>query len=284
MKLSRRNLLKIGAGTAALWTLGGPLLGAAPKKGKRRIPIGVQLYSVRKDCEKDLPAVLEVIAAMGYDGVEFAGYYGREAPELRKLLDDNGLKCCGTHTALATLADDALEETVALNKTLGNKYLIVPSLPKAKRDSVEAARQTARFFNEVAEKVKPQGMLVGYHAHGGDFEKLDGETTAWDVLFSNTGPGVVMQLDIGNCIGGGGDPIAVLKKFPGRSATIHLKEHGGEPGAVVGEGDVNWKKVFRICENSGDTEWYIVEQEGYGALSPLEAIDRCLKNLRKMGK
>ena len=90
---------------------------------------------------------------------------------------------------------------------------------------------TAKLFTELAAKVKPQGMRVGYHAHGGDFKKFDGET-AWDIFFSNAGPDVVMQMDIGNCLGGGGDPYAMLKKFPGRSATIHLKEHGGKPGAV----------------------------------------------------
>ena len=89
--------------------------------------------------------------------------------------------------------------------------------------------KTAKLFTEMAAKVKPQGMRVGYHAHGGDFKKFDGET-AWDILFGNAGPDVVMQMDIGNCLGGGGDPYAMLKKFPGRSATIHLKEHGGKPG------------------------------------------------------
>ncbi|MHC4180411.1 MAG: sugar phosphate isomerase/epimerase family protein, partial [Planctomycetota bacterium] len=93
----------------------------------------------------------------------------------------------------------------------------------------------------------------------------------------------VMQLDIGNCISGGGDPIAVLKKFPGRSATIHLKEHGGKPEAVVGEGDVDWEKVFRLCETTGGTRWYIVEHER-GAGSPMDNVRRCIQNLRKMGK
>ena len=142
---------------------------------------------------------------------------------------------------------------------------------------------TAKLFNELAAKLKEDGMRTGYHAHGGDFRKIDGKT-AWEIFFSNTNPEVIMQLDIGNCLQGGGNPYAILKKFPGRSATVHLKEHGGPPEAVVGEGDVDWKKVFKICEKSGGTEWYIVEQEGYGALTPLEAVARCIKNLRKMGK
>jgi sugar phosphate isomerase/epimerase len=125
-------------------------------------------------------------------------------------------------------------------------------------------------------------MHVGYHAHGGDFKKFDGETV-WDILFSNAGPDVVMQLDIGNSMDGGGDPIAILKKFPGRSLTIHLKEHGGPKGAAIGDGDVDWKEIFRLCETTGKTEWYIVEQESYAG-GPLDSVRACIKNLRKMGK
>lgn len=282
MSYSRREMLKLGAGAAAVWATGAGPLAAEVKSSKKKIPIGLQLYSVRQACQKDLPGVLRAVAKMGYQGVEFAGYYGRKAKELRKLLDANGLKCCGTHTGLNTLTGDALKGTVEFNQILGNKFLIAPGLPGGRLASVRAVKETAKLFSELAEKVKPQKMRVGYHAHGGDFRRFDGET-AWDILFSNASSDVVMQLDIGNCIGGGGDPIAILKKFPKRSATIHLKEHGGKPEAVVGEGDVKWDEVFRLCETTGGTEWYIVEHER-GAGSPLDNVRRCIENLRKMGK
>ena len=282
MNYSRREMLKLGAGAAAVWTTGAGPLAAEVKSSSKKIPIGLQLYSVRQACQKDLPGVLRAVAKMGYQGVEFAGYYGRKAKELRKLLDANGLKCCGTHTGLDTLTGDALKGTVEFNKILSNKFLIVPGLPGGRLASVRAVKETAKLFSELAERVKPQKMRVGYHAHGGDFRRLDGET-AWDILFSNASSDVVMQLDIGNCIGGGGDPIAILKKFPKRSATIHLKEHGGKPEAVVGEGDVKWDEVFRLCETTGGTEWYIVEHERRAG-SPMENVRRCIENLRKMGK
>ena len=95
-----------------------------------QIPIGLQLYSVREDCQKDLPGVLKEVARMGYAGVEFAGYYGYSATDLRKMLDDLGLKCCGTHTGLPTLLGEELPKTIEFNQTLGNKFLIVPGLPK----------------------------------------------------------------------------------------------------------------------------------------------------------
>jgi len=92
-----------------------------------------------------------------------------------------------------------------------------------------------------------------------------------------------MQLDTGNCLGGGGDPVATLKKFPGRSLTIHLKEHGGPAGAPVGDGKVPWKEIFELCETTGGTQWYIVEQESFQT-SSMESVQKCLENLRKMGK
>ncbi len=125
-------------------------------------------------------------------------------------------------------------------------------------------------------------MRVGYHAHGHDFKKLNGQS-AWNILFENTNKDVVMQMDLGNCLEAGDDPIAILKKFPGRAATIHLKEFGGPDTAVLGEGDVDWKQVFQICETTGGTEWYIVEHER-GAGDPLDNVKRCLQNLKKMGK
>ena len=282
MNFSRRKMLKFSATAAAVWATGLDPLRAAVKSAKKKIPIGLQLYSVRRDCQKDLPPVLEAVAKMGYQGVEFAGYYGRDAKQLRKLLDDNGLKCCGTHTRLDTLADDAFMKTAEFNKTLGNKFLIVPSLPRGNTSSVQALKDTAKLFGELAAKAKPLEMRVGYHAHGGDFRDIEGQTP-WDILFGDAGKDVVMQLDTGNCLGGGGDPVAVLKKFPGQTATIHLKEHGGPRNAVLGDGDVKWNEIFELCETIGGTEWYIVEQERYNG-SPLDTVKVCIDNLQKMGK
>ena len=280
MSISRRNFLSLGAGATAAWLAGAGPLAAAAKPRDKKIPIGLQLYSVRHACKKDLPSVVEAVAEMGYQGVEFAGYYDRTAADLRKLLDQNGLKCCGTHIRLDALTGDALKGTVEFNQTLGNRFLIVSWMPPSYSDSVQSIKDTAKVYNELAEKVKEPGMRVGYHAHGGDFKKVEGEH-AWNIFFESTSPEVVMQLDIGNAIEGGGDPIAILKRFPGRSATIHLKEFGGPPEAVVGEGDVDWPLVFKICQTTGGTEWYIVEHER-GAGDPLDNVKRCLQNVRKM--
>lgn len=248
-----------------------------------RIPIGVQLYSVRADCARDLPGTLEQVAKMGYEGVEFAGYHGYSAQELRRMLDDLGLKCCGTHIPLETLMGDALKETVEFNLTLGNPYLIVPGLREERRNSKAAWLETARLFNEIAEQVKPYGLRVGYHNHHIEFQPMEGELP-WDIFFSNTSPEVIMQFDVGNAMHGGAQAAPFLRKYPGRAVTIHVKEYSAtNDKALIGEGDVNWEEIFELCETIGGTEWYIVEQESY-AYPPLECIARCLENLRRMGK
>jgi len=286
MNLTRRNLLKMGAGAAAAVAAGTLPVEAFAMAKKKKIPIGLQLYSVRRQCAEDLPGVLKAVAEMGYEGVEFAGYYDRSADDMKKLLDDSGLKCCGAHlrTRINSLAEgdyDAFDKEVEYNQVLGNPYLLFPGMPENMRNSVEACKKTGEILTKAAERIKKAGAYVGYHAHGGDFKKV-GDSTQWDLLFENSSDRVIMQMDIGNCIGGGGDPYATLGRFPGRSLTVHLKEHGGDATAAVGDGEVDWERVFKICESVGGTKWYVVEHER--GPNPLDSVAACLKNLRKMGK
>ena len=258
-------------------------LAGALQAARKKIPIAVQLYSVRTLCAQDLPGTVAGVAKLGYQGVEFAGYYKRSAQELRKMLDDNGLKCCGTHTGIDTLLGDNLAKTIEFNKTLGNIHLIVPGLPEKYRNSANAWRETAKVFNEISEKAKPQGMRVGYHNHSIEFKALDGQIP-WDVFCGNTSNDVVMQLDIGHIVHGGGDPVKVLKQYRGRAKTVHVKEYSStKKDAIVGEGEVKWKEVLPLCEKIGGTEWYIIEEES-GAYSGLEGIDKSLKNLHALGR
>ncbi len=244
------------------------------------IPVALQLYSVRDDCAKDFPRTLKAVAKMGYDGVEFAGYHGMSAKDLKKQLDDLGLKAAGTHTGIDTLLGDAFEKTVEFNKTIGNRFLIVPGLPADYTKSIDAWKKTADLFNEIADKLTPLGMQTGYHNHHTEFTELDGEIP-WEVFFSRTKPEVVMQLDLGNAMHGGAKPLRYLDKFPGRATTIHLKEYSPtNDKAIIGEGEVDWARTFSLCNAQG-TQWYIIEQESY-AYPPLECVDRCLANLRTL--
>lgn len=244
------------------------------------IPIALQLYSVREACADDLPGTLEAIAEMGYDGVEFAGYYEYSAEELRDILDDLGLAVAGTHTPLDTLLGDALPETIAFNKTLGNRFLIVPALPEERRDSHQAWLDTAALFNDVAARAAEFDMRVGYHNHYVEFIPMEGELP-WDTFFGNTRQDVVMQVDAGNAMHGGMDPITLLERYPGRATTVHLKDYSQQEGEVLfGQGDVRWEDFFHLCETNGNTEWYIIEQESY-PYPPLESVERCLQAYRE---
>jgi sugar phosphate isomerase/epimerase len=274
--VTRREFLG-GIGAAGV-TLG---LGVAPlaqAAASKQIPVGLQLYSVREKCKTDLPDTLAVVSKIGYRAVEFAGYYDRSATDLRKLLDDNGLVACGTHTPYESVLGDKLKETVEFNRTIGNKFLIVPWMNEAK--SKQEWLDRAKLFNEIADQVKPDGMWVGYHAHSHDFKQIEG-VTAWDLFFGNTKAEVVMQLDTSNCCEGGADPVAVLKKYPGRARSIHLKAFGGGPDAVIGEDKVDWPAVFAFCETKGKTQWYVLEHES--GKNPLDAVRRSYEALKKMG-
>ena len=248
------------------------------------IKIALQLYSVREDCAKDFPEVLKSVAKMGYEGVEFAGYYNTSATELKKMLDDLGLKVAGTHIKLETLLGDELKKTVEFNRIIGNKYLIVPSLPEERRNSKSAWSETAKLFSEIANNLKPEKMLVGYHNHSVEFKPMDGEMP-WDIFYGNASPDVVMQFDTGNSMHGGVSAEGVvdfLKRYPGRAKTVHLKEYSStNKKAIIGEGEMKWKEVLSVCQTIGGTEWYIIEQESY-AYPPMECVKLCLDNLKKI--
>ncbi len=253
-----------------------------------KIPIGLQLFSVRGECGKDLPAALQSVAEIGYEAAEPWGYGGEAlewqgwpVKDIRKMYDDNGLICCGFHLATGALLGDNLERTIEMNQELGNKFLIIAA-DKQRMSSVDTIMELAGILNGVAEKLAPLGMLTGYHAHGFDFEKFNGET-AWEILFSNTRDEVVMQMDIGNCASGGGDPIAMLEKFPGRARSVHLKDFGGGPDAVIGEGEADWERIFELCDTSHHPEWYVVEEGGQEGLG-FDVSKRSLEALRRMGK
>ncbi len=253
------------------------------------LPIGLQLYSIRGECEADMFGTLNKVKAMGYEGVEFAGYFDYSIADIRKTLDDLGLPCCGTHTQAAHFEDDKIDATIELNLALGCPYVIVPSLPIEMRNTVEACKTTAKWFNKLSEKMAGHGLKAGFHLHGQDVIALeDGDgKAAWDVLGENTNDAFIMQMDTGNAVGDGADPVAYIKQFPGRSLSVHLKEYAGGHGkASIGEAgsELDWDAIFEASEGIGEAKWYIVEQEGHPTLPPMDAAELSLKNLRKMGK
>ncbi len=279
-QLPRRQFLQLSALGLAGVSLG--LAGCATnsacctKKSKPRI--GLELYSVRNECKADFHGTIEQVAKIGYTGVEFAGYWGLSAKEVRKMIDDHGLITCGTHTQFADLQPDKLDATIEFNQIIGNKFIICPWMVGKTRAEWLAH---AQFFNDLADKLKPLGLFTGYHAHQHDFELIEGQS-AWDIFFGNTKKEVIMQLDTSNCREGGADPVVVLNKYPGRVRTIHIKPNGGGPEAIIGEDKINWDGVFEFCEHRGNTEWYVVEHET--GSKPLETVTRMYAKLKELGK
>ncbi len=282
MNTSRRQFLKTSFGLVSGCVLGEGLMRAA-EAGTRKLPIGLQLYAVRGEFARSVPDTLKAIRRIGYQGVEFWGYGGTpnvyqnySAKQLRQFLDDNGLKCCGMHHQLKAIESDTLKRTIENNQILGNRYIIVAAAPE-KMGNLDSIRELAALLNGAATTCQAQRVRVGYHAHPFDFVKIDGRF-AWDHLFSQTKPEVVMQMDVGNCLAGNGDPIAMLKKFPGRTQTIHIKEHQEK----TFDSDY-YKEVFHLCETTCRTRWYIVEMGGPNG-DGFDVAEAALKKLHQLGK
>jgi sugar phosphate isomerase/epimerase len=166
----------------------------------KNIPIGLQLFSVRGEVSRDLPGTLKAVADIGYAGAEPWDYrgdslawQGHSARDLRGLYDDHGLTCCGLHLSTEALQDDNLARTIEFNQILGNRFLII-AMDKRRMESRQGVLELAGILNKAAEALSGEGMFAGYHAHGFDFATVDGEI-AWDILFANTRPEVIMQMD-----------------------------------------------------------------------------------------
>jgi len=252
------------------------------------VPIGLQLYSVRGECEKDVKGTLARVAEIGYVAAEPWGYPGEKLEwmgltpaDLRKAYDANGLRCCGMHLTTGALMGENLYRTAELNEALGNRFLIIAA-DSARMASLAGIEELAGILNRASDRLAQRGLCCGYHAHGFDFAQVDGDT-AWNHLFRRTKHEVIMQMDVGNCANGGGDPYGPLREFAGRARTVHLKEWGVPGNPVPGEGVGDWPEIFRLCETIHHTEWYVVEQEDAGGVG-FDTPARALAALKNMGK
>ena len=244
------------------------------------IPIALQLYSLREEAGKDFPGMLKAVAEMGYEGVEFAGYGGLPAKELKKMLDDLGLRVAGSHVGYNLLTEQ-FEETVEYNLEIGNKRLICPAAP---RDQLTTGADWADFgkkLAEIAAKAQEQGIQIGYHNHAFEFEQFDGKY-ALDLLFENADPDLVFaELDLGWVFKAGVDPAGYLAQYPGRCPLVHIKDFKKDGNQVeVGTGDVDWSQVVKTAKEVG-VEWYIIETEEY-TMAPRDSVKLGLDNLRKI--
>ena len=280
--LTRRAFLEM----AGAVPLAGVLAKRLPVSAASRIPIAVQLYSVRRECKENFDAAIEQVAAMGFEGVEFAGYYSfaERASDLRKRLEALKLKAAGTHIGLETLQGDALKRTIDFHQAIGCRFLIVPG-NDAFTDP-DRSKGLADTFNQIAETLEPLGMACGYHNHTKEFAR-DGDKTYWDLFAERTRKEVILQQDCGWTFAAGFDPVAYISKYPGRTRTTHFKPtvREGETGrrAILGQDSVDWRAVYAACASAGGTEWIVVEQETYPDGKPaMECTRESLAGLKAL--
>lgn len=290
-KFSKRAFLKLSVAGATACALNVPSMSfaAADESAKRlpertrKIPVALQLYTVRNECAQDLDGTIAAIGKMGYAAVEFADYFGRSAKQLRKLLDDAGLKCCGTHIYINTMMGDELARTIEFNQILGNRFLIVRSMPEKYSRTHQGWLDAAAAMDEIAGKLGPFGMRVGFHNHNTEFKLLGGEPPE-DTLFGHTRKEVFIQFDTCNAMEGGGEAVVYLKRFPGRVASMHVKPFSNaRPNALLGDDELPWAEIFHLCETIGGTEWYVIEYEK-DLYPPMVVAQKTIEIMRRWGK
>ena len=300
--LSRRRFLS----TVGVTTLMAPALAkgaattsagsktAAPTSGAKKKPhIGLELYSVRGELQRDLPNTLRTVAKMGYQVAEFFSPYLQWtfpfAKDVRAQLDDLGLRCLSTHNSSAALTDaGTMAKAIELNQILGSRYIIAASPPRGVAGP-DGWKRLGEQFTAAAEQLKPHGLAAGYHNHASEWKApQEGGPRIMDVLAANTPVEFALQFDVGTAVEAGADPVAWIQANPGRIKSVHLKDWA--PGTkaeeksyrvLFTEGVSPWKQILAAAEAVGGVEFYLIEQEG-SRYSEFETAERCLATWRKM--
>lgn len=300
MHTSRRDFLKKSA-----MALAGATIFSYKKCGatKGNELMGVQLYSVRDEMKKDPLGTLKQLAGFGYKHVEHANYvnrkfYGHSPADFKKVLNDLGLNMPSGHTVLARQHwDEARKDftdvwkyTVEDAATIGQQYVISPSLDNNLRKNYDGLLGFMDVFNKSGELCKKSGMKFGYHNHDFEFKEKVNNTTLYDIILQNTDPKLVtQQLDIGNMYNGGARAIDILKQYPGRFESLHVKDEiksqQGEEyeSTILGKGVVGVKDVIDLARKSGGTIHFIIEQESYQGKTPLECVKEDFEIMKQWG-
>jgi len=304
MYTSRRSFLKKTAFAAASATMLSSELFAAAKK--KNIIFGIQLYSVRDDMQKDAAGTLKKLADIGYKYVEHANYVNRKfykysAADFKKVLDGLGLTMRSGHTAMAPKHWDAAKNdftdewkyTVDDAAVCGQKFVISPWLDKSWYKDMDTLKHSMDIFNKSGELCKKSGMKFGYHNHNFEFStQIDGKQL-YDLILEYTDPKLVaQQMDIGNMYGAGGRGFDILKAHPGRFELMHVKDEikstKGEmeepyESTVLGKGVIGTKEIVDLALKSGGTTDFIIEQESYQSLTPIDSAKQDFDIMKTWG-
>lgn len=326
MNITRRNFLGASALAGAAFLAPGCCSSCC---GTRYGKVALQLYSLkdyiggdkkRKTKGVGLEKGLADVRAIGFEGVEFAGYYGFKPCELKKMLADNGLKVCGTHVSndqygfdvkKGTFNPDVLKKTCAFETGYGNTLIICPgggNIPpgaswstgrggepcKPSKEIDEFTKKLVELYNKAAVVAKTMGCKIGLHNHTWEHGiKMTDGTSFWDYFFTNTCQDVCMEQDVGWSTCAGVDCCEQYVKYPFRSPTLHAKENGmgknvkkfdailGQPGKPDAT-PVPWDRLF-VASDKNKVEWYVVECERHFD-DPNGAVKPSFQFLRSKGR
>jgi sugar phosphate isomerase/epimerase len=300
MKTSRRTFLKSGAMVA----LGTAILPRSVfAAGSQEVIVGLQLYSVRDDMMKDPKGSLKKLADMGYKVVEHAGYsdgkfYGFTPSEFKKILGDLGLKMYSGHVDFgmqvwdASKKDftDAWKQTVEDAAYMGQKFVITPALDENAQKDYDTLLKVIDLWNKCGELCQKHGMKFGYHD---DFEgdAMLHNMKLYDIIMKYADPKLTLQqFDIANLYNAAGtNPIDIIKKYPGRFPSLHVKDvlkeknkQNSHDSTILGKGVLNVKDVLALAVKNGS--WLmIIEQESYQNESPMDCVKDDLAVMKKWG-
>ncbi len=272
--LSRRSFLAYSA--MLPWALSA--------RAAKSIPAGLELYSVRDELKRDPEGTVRAVAQMGYQGVEFYAPYFEwsesQTKQMRKLLDDLGIRCFSTHNDSTYLSPEKIGRARDLNLILGSKYVVMASADP--KPGLDGWKEVADALNFAANQLESSGLKAGYHNHQREFIPVENHRPI-ELLAKNTKPSIMLQLDVGTCLEAGSDPVAWIRGNPGRIRSLHLKDWSPEPAkgytVLFGEGAAEWKNIFEAAESVGGVEYYLMEQEG-SRFAELDTARRCLQSFR----
>lgn len=244
--------------------------------------IALQLYSVKELTEVDFLGTIEKVAKIGYDGVEFAGYFNTPAKELKACLDHNGIKAAGSHISVDTLKNE-LEATIEYSQTIGSSLIICPYLPEELRKSADDYKALADLFNKIGEKCVKNGISFGYHNHDFEFKKFDGEF-GLDILMSNTEAELLFsELDTFWVEYSGLKSVDFIERYKERCKVLHIKEMNNleeKRNTEIGKGIMDFKAIVKAGQKY-NTPWFTIEQEAF-TIPQLQSIDESLTYLRSI--
>ena len=280
--MKTRNTFSRRAFMAA--TLASPLAVPLALSAKSRIPVGLELFSVRGELKTDLMATLDSVSKMGYQCVEFFAPYFDWTPEyarkVRAKLDDSKLKCHSTHNSLQSFNPKNIEKAMELNTILGTRYIVCAHPGNVK--SLEDWKAVADILNNGNQRMSSAKLHAGYHNHDLEFRPVDGKIPL-EILADSTDKSIMLQLDVGTCIEAGHNPVEWINAHPGRIRSLHLKDWSPDKGYKVlfGEGTAPWKEIFAAAEKKGGVEFYLIEQEG-SRFSENETASKCLASYKEL--